>query len=44
MKNSLKLSRYNARYHHDYQETIFNDYPGKKKKELKQNYSLFIFT
>ncbi|CAF0880051.1 unnamed protein product [Adineta steineri] len=25
MKNSLKLSRYNTRYHHDYQDTFFND-------------------
>ncbi len=35
MKHSLKLSRYNTRYHHDYQDTIFNDYPGKNKKKSK---------
>jgi len=41
MKNSLKLSRFNARYHPDYQETIFNDYPGKKKKNKTISY-LFV--
>lgn len=30
MKNTLKLSRYNTPYHHEYQDAIFNDYPGKK--------------
>jgi len=47
MKNTLKVSRYNTRYHNDYQDAIFNDYPGKnrrrKKKEKKKiiSYSFF---
>ena len=29
MKNSLRLSRYNTRYYHDYQDPICHDYTGK---------------
>jgi len=36
MKNTLKVSRYNTRYHNDYQDAIFNDYPGKNKKRKKK--------
>jgi hypothetical protein len=32
MKNSLKLSRYLP---HHYQDNTYNDYPGKKKNEMK---------
>jgi hypothetical protein len=39
MKNSLKVSRYNTRYHHDYQDAIFNDYPGKKKTKQKKHFA-----
>jgi hypothetical protein len=42
MKNSLKLSRYNAQYHHDYQDAIFNDYPGKKKSISNSSYLFFL--
>jgi hypothetical protein len=43
MKNSLKLSHYNTRYHHDYQEPIFNDYSGKKKKKTIRYFFFFFF-
>jgi hypothetical protein len=42
MKNSLKLSRYNAQYHHDYQDAIFNDYPGKKQRKKKKEKKIII--
>ena len=44
MKNSLKLSHYDTRYHNDYQDAaIFNDYSGKRRKNTHRHFTFFLF-